>query len=193
VPSSEGPPPGTTQCSPVPTSAARPWRHAAFDQSNVQEFVDRIPRALARLIARHVNGPATIVPIPNAHVTAPNTPNFRTLELAVAVANRSGGALIAVPALVFNEPQLRSHEGGPRNPHHFEKMYRVVRDVSGPIILLDDVCTTGGHMIGAHWKLHEPQHRPVLLACAFGRTTREQLTHPVGIREERLDITRHEW
>jgi hypothetical protein len=164
-----------------------------YNQSNVGDFIDRIPRALAKLIARHVNGPATIVPIPNAHVIAPETPDFRTLELARAVADQSGGTLRAVPALVFDEPQERSHDGGPRCPHHFEKVYRVACNVTGPIVLLDDVCTTGGHMIGAHWRLHEPPRRPVVLACAFGRTTREQLTHPVGIREELLDVTRLEW
>ena len=62
-------------------------------------------------------------------------------------------------------------------------------NVKGPIVLLDDVCTSGGHMIGAHWKLHHPPRRQIVLACAFGRTTKEQLTHPVGIRVEELDTT----
>ena len=72
-----------------------------FDQSNIKEFVDRIPPALARMIARQVDGPATLVPVPNSHVTAIDTPNFRTLELAKLVAAHSKGQLTAVPALVF--------------------------------------------------------------------------------------------
>jgi hypothetical protein len=157
-----------------------------FDQSNIQEFVERIPKALARMIARHVEGPATVVPIPNAHVTAPEARDFRTLALAQAVAVESRGNLRAVPALVFTEPQIKSHEGGPRNARHFESVYHVADEVEGPIILLDDVCTSGSHMIAAYWKLHEPAKRDVVLACAFGRTTRDQLQHPVGIREEEL-------
>jgi hypothetical protein len=158
-----------------------------YDQSNVQAFLDRIPRALARQIARQFEGRATIVPIPNSHVTSTATDGFRTLDLARAVAAQSGGKLDVVPALVFCEPQQKSHEGGPRSPYHFERVYRIVKRVTGPIILLDDVCTSGGHMIGAHWKLHQPPHREVVLACAFGRTTKEQLTNPVSIRLEELD------
>src|SRR3954464_334575 len=74
-----------------------------FNQSNIQQFLDRIPPALARLIARHVSEPATLVPIPNAHVTSPSSADFRTLELARAVAEQSRGALKVSAALVFDE------------------------------------------------------------------------------------------
>jgi hypothetical protein len=161
-----------------------------FDQTNIQEFLARIPRALASTIARHVSGNAILVPIPNAHVTKPDEPRFPTLALAQAVARESRGNLSVVPALVFSEAQVKSREGGPRSPHHFESAYRIARPVTGPLVLLDDVCTTGGHMIGAYWKLHEPPTRRVVLACAFGRTTKEQLENPVGIREEQLNTAR---
>jgi predicted amidophosphoribosyltransferase len=160
-----------------------------FDQSNVQAFVERIPRALARMIARHLDVRATLVPIPNANVTIA-TRDFRTFELARAVAGYSGGQLQAVPALAFDQPQVRSHEGGPRSPYHFEQAYRILHHVTGPIVLLDDVCTSGGHMIAAHWLLHEPPRRTVALACSFGRTTREQVTHPVGVRQEELNVAK---
>jgi hypothetical protein len=156
-----------------------------FDQANISEFLDRIPPALARMIARHVDGPATLVPIPNSHVTAVNTPNFRTLELAKAVAAQSKGQLTAAPALVFKTPQHKSRAGGKRSPQHFEAAYRIAQEVKGPIVLLDDVCTSGGHLIGAHWKLQSAT-RDVVLAAAFGRSTKQQLSAPIGPREEIL-------
>jgi hypothetical protein len=61
--------------------------------------------------------------------------------------------------------------------------------LKGPIILLDDVCTGGGHLIGAHWRLHS-EKSPVVLACAFGRSTKEQIQNPVGLREDELDLTK---
>jgi hypothetical protein len=67
-----------------------------------------------------------------------------------------------MPALVFAEQQVKSREGGPRDPYHFENVYRIVRDVEAPIVLLDDVCTTGAHMIGACWKLKSPKRNIVL-------------------------------
>jgi hypothetical protein len=164
-----------------------------FDQSNVAEFVERIPRALARMIARHVEGAATLVPIPNSSVTATASPEFRTLDLAKSVAAASRSQFSVVPALVFKKPQIKSRTGGPRDPHHFEQAYRLTSDVRGQIVLLDDVCTSGGHIIGAYWKLQAPPNRSVVLACAFGRSMREQVNTPVGPREEILDVSRGEF
>lgn len=162
-----------------------------FDQANIKDFLDRIPPALAKLIARHVSTNATIVPIPNSHVIDIQGPNFRTLELARSVAQTSDHQFQAVPALVFAEPQVKSREGGPRDPYHFENVYRIVTEVEGPIILLDDVCTSGAHMIGACWKLKSPK-RNVVLGAAFGRTTSLQLDAPISVREETIDISRIE-
>jgi hypothetical protein len=160
-----------------------------FDQANIKEFLDRVPPALAKLMARHVSTKATIVPIPNSHVVDVQSLNFRTLELAKAVAQSSNSQFQAVPALVFTEPQVKSREGGPRDPYHFENVYRIVTEVQEPIILLDDVCTSGAHMIGACWKLKSPKYN-VILGAAFGRTTDVQLSAPISVREETLDISR---
>ena len=163
-------------------------KNRRFDRSNVNEFVQRIPIALARMITRHIDSPATLVPIPNSHVIDAAAEGFHTLELAKAVAARTEGLLTAVPALVFNEPQVKSREGGPRSSTHFENAYTLVTKVRGPIVLLDDVCTGGGHLIGAYRKLASPV-RSVILACAFGRSTKVQVANPVAPREEILDVT----
>jgi hypothetical protein len=165
-------------------------RRRTYDQSNIQEFVDRIPRALAINILRHHDGPATIVPIPNSHVIARITPGFKTLEFANKIAGHSGRKFRVAPALVFHEVQKKSREGGPRHPSHFEKAYKVLERPKGPIILFDDVCTGGGHLMAAHWLLHR-EDSPVALACTFGRTTKQQLENPIGLRAEELDVTRY--
>jgi hypothetical protein len=159
-----------------------------FTQANAGEFVERIPRALAKVIARHVDGKATIVPIPNSHVVDPTTPNFKTLELAEAVAKCADGQFDVIPALVFSKPQPKSRQGGSRSALHFQSVYRVTAEVTGPIVLLDDVCTSGAHIIGAHWKLDEPSRRPVVLASAFGRSTKQQVPNPIGLSVEMLDV-----
>jgi hypothetical protein len=104
-----------------------------FDQKNVSEFVDRIPRALARMMLRYHDRPATIVPIPNSHVVAADTENFKTLDLARKVAAESNGRFMVLPALVFKEVQKKSREGGPRDPKHFEAAYDVLRELAGPL------------------------------------------------------------
>jgi adenine/guanine phosphoribosyltransferase-like PRPP-binding protein len=164
-----------------------------FDQSNVADFVARIPRALAKMIKLHVEGPATLVPIPNSHVTGIATPDFKTLELAKLIASASGGQFNVVPALVFKKPQIKSRKGGPRSADHCEDAYRLASDVKGKIVLIDDVCTSGGHIIGAYRKLHAPPKRDIVLACTFGRSTKQQVNTPIGPREEVLDVSRGEF
>jgi predicted amidophosphoribosyltransferase len=161
-------------------------KNVRFNQSNAADFVKRIPPTLAKLIKRHVEGPATIVPIPNSHVVSVDAPDFKTLDLANAVAAASGGQFTTAPALVFREPQAKSRGGGgTRDPYILEEEYRIAEDVQGPIVLLDDVCTSGGHLIGARWKLETPD-REIVLACAFGRATKERVNEPIGPREEIL-------
>ncbi|MGY4399318.1 hypothetical protein [Bradyrhizobium sp. USDA 3315] len=164
------------------------WRK--YDQKTVQQFVARVPRALSANILRHYETAATIVPIPNSHVMAPDTAGFKTLELANKIAEHSNGLFKVEPALVFKEVQQKSREGGPRAPEHFEDAYKVIAEIEGPIILFDDVCTGGGHLIGAHWRLHNETDSPVVLACTFGRSTKEQRKNPVGLYAEDIDVSR---
>lgn len=158
-----------------------------FNQANVHEFTARIPPALARHIQRHYSDGATLVPIPNSHVTSSGSADFKTYELAKAIAEHSGGKLKVVPALVFKERQRKAREGGPREAKYLEGAYRTVRKVDGPIILIDDVCTGGGHIIAAHRKLDRPES-PVVLACTFGRTTKVQHENPIQLRSEVLPL-----
>lgn len=158
-----------------------------FDQANAQEFVERIPRAMEAAIARHIKGPATLIPIPNSHVISADTPNFKTLELAEAIARHSAGKYSVCPALVFKTAQQKSHEGGPRDPVHFLNAYKLTADVIGEIVLIDDVATTCAHFKGAIWKLAS-KDRMISLAAAFGRSTKVQIPSPIGIYEETIDI-----
>lgn len=156
-----------------------------FDQSNISEFVSRIPKALAKQLLRHHAEAATLVPIPNSHVVSPTTPNFKTLDLANQIAEESGGLFSVSPALVFKEVQKKARDGGARSVEHFLKYYKKTKIVTGPIILIDDVCTSGSHLIAAHKLLHSDSS-PVELACTFGRTTKIQHDHPIGLRVETL-------
>ncbi|WP_434904978.1 hypothetical protein [Bradyrhizobium sp. HKCCYLS20291] len=161
------------------------WRE--YDKTNVQQFVDRLPRALFANIRRFFADDATIVPIPNSHVVSVDTPEFKTLEIAEKIAHNSKGLFAAVPALVFKKAQQKSRLGGPRDAAHFEEAYKITASLEGPIILYDDVCTTGGHLIAAYHRLNSKKS-PVVLACTFGRSTKQQAENPVGLREGCLEV-----
>ena len=159
-----------------------------FDKNNVDQFLEKLPHAMAAAILPRIEGTATLVPIPNSHVVRPDEPNFPTLKLATGIAAASGGRLKAA-ALVFTKPQEKARKGGPRSAAHLQEAYRIVGDVEGPIILVDDVWTLGGHLKAACWKLASPQ-RPIILACTVAHTTREHVDKPVGVQEHTIDLTR---
>ena len=159
-----------------------------FDKNNVGEFLDVLPRAMAGAILPRIEGTATLVPIPNAHVVRPDEPNFPTLKLAQGIAAASGGRLKAAVALVFKEPQEKARKGGPRGASHLQDAYQIIGNVEGPIILVDDVCTSGGHLKAAYRKLASPR-RSIILACTVGRTTREHIDKPIGVQEHTIDLT----
>jgi hypothetical protein len=70
-----------------------------------------------------------------------------------------------------------------------EDVYRIIGNVEGPIILVDDVWTMGGHLKAACWKLASPR-RSVILACTVAHTTHDHVDKPVDVQEHILDLTR---
>jgi hypothetical protein len=160
-----------------------------FDKNNVNQFLDLVPQAMAAAILPRTEGVATLVPIPNSHVLRPDEPNFPTLKLATGIAAASGGRLKAAVALVFREPQEKARKGGPRDAAHLEEAYQIVGNVEGPIILVDDVWTLGGHLKAAARKLASPR-RSIILACTVAHTTHEHVDKPVNVQEHTIDLTR---
>lgn len=159
-----------------------------FDKNNIGEFLDAVPRAMAAAILSRIEGTATLVPIPNSHVVRPDELNFPTLKLAKGIAAASGGRLNAAVALVFKEPQEKARKGGPRGATHLQDAYQTVGNVEGPIILVDDVCTSGGHLKAACWKLASPR-RSIILACTVAQTTHEHIDKPISVQEHTIDLT----
>ena len=164
-------------------------RLRTFDQDNIDQFKALLPSRLRKAILDRITGKATLIPIPHSHITRPDDPSFRMLQVAEEIARGSEGRLEVVPALVFRTKQVPSHRGGPRSPFHFERAYRLTQRVAGPVVLLDDVVTTGGYLIGACWKLAEIG-ADVALACALGKSTKVQDSDPLGSEEYTLDLAR---
>lgn len=160
-----------------------------FDNSNKDKFVELIPSALAKIVNDEFSYDVAIVPIPNSTVTDISSNDFKTLNLAIHTCAKAKGNHSPEPLLVFREPQIPSRKGGRRSPEYFESAYKLIRKVDKPIVLLDDVCTTGAHFIGATWKL-QANGMNVIGAVAFGRSTKQQFENAISRRTEELDITK---
>lgn len=157
-----------------------------FEQSNVEQFMPTLFRAVANKIGDLVKGEFALVPIPNSSATINDGADFRTFEHARAIAAIIGGRATAVPALRWNEAKIPAHEGGTRDPQaHFDNL-RVVQKLTRPVVLFDDVLTTGGQMIASYRRLAKSGAAPVL-GAVIGRATKEQKESALGWHGEDLE------
>lgn len=147
-----------------------------FTQENVGKLVTAITNSLGKLIEDTGVKAPILVPVPNSIGTRA-VDEFPTHRLAAKIAARLGGAAEARPVLRWQRQQERAHDGGTRNPHVLFSELILVGDVDKgrPHILVDDVCTTGGHFTASAAKLTEAG-ASVVLGVAVGRTTDQQHT-----------------
>lgn len=133
-------------------------------------------------------GKFTLVPIPNSGATVANKgSSFRSLELAEKLATFTDGNASVVPALRWKQERTPAHRGGSRDPQvHFENL-AIVEDVTGPVVLFDDVITTGSQLIGSYRRLANPK-REITTAVVIGRATKEQHTRVIGWTETELIV-----
>jgi predicted amidophosphoribosyltransferase len=119
-----------------------------------------------------------IIPIPSSKCTL-KTSESRTRRLAEALQKRSGGDVLDV--LRFNRESESTRNGGSRAPEDIYPMYRLVSAVpSGrPIVLVDDVLTSGGHIRAAVAYLTRKGIRwPEIVACCGVSAEREPSATP---------------
>lgn len=110
--------------------------------------------------------PIVIVPVPNSHVVI-STQKFRTLDLATDLATTLGDGAIAVGAFAWDQPMSPARKGGPRDAWQLYP-HLVVRKPLSPMsrcVLLDDVCTSGGHLQACAAKLVELGHTVEMAVC----------------------------
>jgi len=136
--------------------------------------------AMGHRFIKEYPGKFTLVPIPNSNATVANkNSGFRSLELAKKLAAYMDGNATVVPALRWKRERTPAHRGGSRDPQvHFENL-AIVEDVAGPVVLFDDVITTGSQLIGAYRRLANPK-REITKAVVIGRATKEQHKRTIG-------------
>jgi len=91
------------------------------------------------------------------------------------------------PWLCFAEPQPRSHEGVGRNQAVLRTALRCFeRFLTGRVILIDDVKTTGAHMLACAETLRE-RGAEVSTALVAGKTVWSQVENPYVVEPEDLE------
>jgi hypothetical protein len=119
-------------------------------ESNRADFLQELYSLTARHIIKNLGREVAIVPIPNSSAVVGDTKVFQTLRLARGVARELGERSAAVSMLRWSSIQEKAHEGGRARDYkaHCNNL-TVVRQTNLPIVLFDDVVTTGSQMFAS--------------------------------------------
>jgi hypothetical protein len=135
-----------------------------------------VERLAESMFAAYRSEPITLVPLPgHAHTTAADveTGCVHRLGLALSATLRRRGMVVhSLPLLHWRTPVGCAREGGTRDPHLLQPRLRVAVAVadSFKVIVIDDVVTTGGHIIAAQSALAAAGYDVADIAFTVGRS-----------------------
>ena len=114
--------------------------------------------AVKRIVARRWDGPICLVPVPNkSAIASASGQSFPTLVLAEQLAKRfKPGGVHVEPKLRWRRDLQKAQDGGPRQAWELCPelvLMPVPPGTSRRIVLVDDVCTSGGHLQACAAKL----------------------------------------
>jgi hypothetical protein len=119
--------------------------------------------AAARLVKLGVQA-GWLIPIPSSDCLALDT-DRKGMELARAVEVRAAG-MKAESALCWTEQLTKAAEGGPRDVATLFPNLRIwTQFPEGPVVLVDDVVTSGGHALACAKLLREYGHEVEHVLC----------------------------
>jgi predicted amidophosphoribosyltransferase len=163
-----------------------------FDNANRQDVVGWFGMIVADyLTANPVEAPFMLVPVPGSKVDVKFAGTQRTAELAEAIAAEMDGAAIVLDTLRQKAPMPSANaQGGTRDAAELFEHLVLLDDVTDlPIVLVDDVLTSGGHLQACATILREAG-ADVLLAVVAARADASQVPDPFAVRIE--DIADYE-
>jgi predicted amidophosphoribosyltransferase len=130
--------------------------------------------------------PLVLVPIPNSSCTTTNGKVPRTTRLAKALLVQLGEGEVW-DRLRWKTSMTPSSQGGTRDPQElYDNLVVTKEPPKGSLVLIDDVRTTGAHLLAAAARLVEKGARVPSAVCA-ARTVWNQDQEPFSILEEQLE------
>ena len=152
-----------------------------LDSKNIQTAVDWFVDRIAEEV-QFTGKSNTICPIPDSQSTPSSTRVFRTLALAVSLAQRMP-KLKVWPHLKFKQPMQRKIRD---EDLLFRNLVCTAPIPTGDIVLLDDVCTTGSHARAAQRRLVKEGAEGHISAISVARTMLDPNEVVFGFRCDEL-------
>lgn len=151
-------------------------RSVKLEASNREVAFQWAAERLATTISGAVKGPVTIVPVPgHLHCSTSDVEAGGVFRLAALTAERlrqRGCVAYPFSLLHLHVPQPSAHqEGGTRDVEQLKQNLKVVNATNiATVIIMDDVVTSGGHLLAAHQVVAAAGHRVHDTAFSVGRT-----------------------
>lgn len=154
-----------------------------YNHENYHLIVQRFQRwAAAKVRELGIENPV-LAPIPNSSTT-PDTGDYATKSLAQGIQAAIGASAVVFDGLRFKNAMPSARKGGVRNPRILLANMVVTSPLpAGQIVLIDDVCTSGGHLLAAQHLIGEKR---VTCAITCGRTVHESLPDMLNVPAEVL-------
>ncbi len=160
-----------------PSGAGKLCRACSLDTRNIEQVLGWFG-TLGALVLRSQNlqPPVVIVPIPSSGrvFCSQGRPVSRTFWLADAIVKRSKGLAVICDPLSWDCERKPSHCGGSRDAASLcQRLVLSLPVPDGTVVLVDDVLTTGSHLLAAASRLAAEGIRCRQGIC-FARSARSQ-------------------
>jgi hypothetical protein len=130
-------------------------RQCRLDTKNIKQVLEWFG-TLAALVIRfqYPYSPVILVPVPDSDCVPTSFQAPRTLRLAEAIALSTRTTVVIADSLRWKHQQPPCHRGGNRDPDRLFRELELTRmPPSGTIVLIDDVMTTGAHLLASAARL----------------------------------------
>jgi hypothetical protein len=172
---------------PVRTALSMRILPRRIDSSNVARARQYFGKWALRVLHHEVPGQDLVfIPVPSTDAVIDAAGPFRATQMVVeALAGQTAPPICDV--LRFTRTVERATARGPRRADEVYPLLRVVGRVpAAPIVLIDDIVTSGGHLQAAKRRLEE-NGGTVIFAIACARTVYDVSANPWGTRVHDLE------
>jgi len=157
-----------------------------LSESNADDSIGWFGEMAAKYLTEHPTLASLLVPVPNSDCTTKNRKLPRTLRLAEAIASRVKRMKVW-DGLRWKIEMTPSSKGGTRDPQIlYDNLVVTEKLPVGRVILVDDVRTTGAHLIASAARIKTKGGTCRLALCA-GRTVLAQEENPFEVGDEEHD------